>query len=87
MPYSLRYAANAARDLARLDKSIAQAVRKKLDLLIHNVEIVPHHALSGAWRGFYRIRVGDYRVIYKLDHKNRFVIVEKIAHRSEIYDE
>lgn len=33
----------------------------------------------------YRLRVGDYRVIYLLDHQAKRLIVSKIAHRSEVY--
>jgi mRNA interferase RelE/StbE len=33
----------------------------------------------------YRLRVGDYRIIYLLDHKNKSLIVTKVDHRSAIY--
>lgn len=34
----------------------------------------------------YRLRVGDYRIIYLLDHSTRRLIVVKIDHRSAIYN-
>jgi mRNA-degrading endonuclease RelE of RelBE toxin-antitoxin system len=33
----------------------------------------------------YRIRVGDYRIVYAVDDENRLVIVARIAHRREVY--
>jgi mRNA interferase RelE/StbE len=42
-------------------------------------------ALTGELGGYLRYRVGDYRVLYRIDDKKRIVSVEKIAHRSEAY--
>jgi mRNA interferase RelE/StbE len=33
----------------------------------------------------FRIRVGDYRIVYAIDDKQRVVIVARIAHRREVY--
>jgi mRNA interferase RelE/StbE len=38
-----------------------------------------------AGRDDYRIRVGDYRIVYAVDDKERLVIVARIAHRREVY--
>jgi mRNA interferase RelE/StbE len=38
-----------------------------------------------AGRGDYRVRVGDYRVVYAVDDEERVVIVARIAHRREVY--
>jgi mRNA interferase RelE/StbE len=38
-----------------------------------------------AGRDDFRIRVGDYRVVYAVDDSERFVIVARIAHRREVY--
>jgi len=42
--------------------------------------------LSGPLAGHYRYRVGDHRVIYRIDHDGCIVIVLVIAHRSGVYD-
>lgn len=41
--------------------------------------------LRGEWKGHYRIRMGDWRVIFKAIAPN--VIVVRIAHRSTIYED
>lgn len=86
-PYTLTLTDQARVDLKRLDKSVAQRIVKKLRWLAANAEVHPHKALAGQWSGFYRLRVGDYRVIYALDHEGRIIIVIVIGHRSDIYDE
>ena len=42
-------------------------------------------AVKLAGRDDYRIRVGDYRIVYALDDEERIVIVARIAHRREVY--
>jgi len=64
---------------------------KKLDRcfeqLRHNPLRHPNiKALTHALAGRFRYRVGDYRVIYRVDHARRLVSVIAIGHRSEIYD-
>jgi mRNA interferase RelE/StbE len=40
--------------------------------------------MAGAERE-YRVRVGDYRVIYSVDDAARIVAVEKVGHRGDVY--
>ncbi len=42
--------------------------------------------LKGEWSGYLRYRVGDWRVIYRVDDDARQVIVVVIAHRREVYE-
>lgn len=45
----------------------------------------PHGAVRLAGRDDYRIRVGDYRIVYAIDDEARLVLVARIAHRREVY--
>lgn len=85
--YTLQFSDRALTSLKRLDKPIAQRILSKLGWLASNAALVVHTPLTGDWSGFYRLRVGDYRVIYRLDRDNHLILVEVIGHRSEIYDE
>jgi len=38
-----------------------------------------------AGRDDFRIRVGDYRVVYAVDDDRRLIVIARIAHRSEVY--
>jgi mRNA interferase RelE/StbE len=46
---------------------------------------VNHKALNGYLKGAFKLRVGDYRVVYELKHKEEKLTVRFIAHRSEVY--
>jgi mRNA interferase RelE/StbE len=46
-----------------------------------------HEALKGEWSGAYRRRIGDYRVIYAIDHETKSVVADVIGHRRDVYIE
>lgn len=35
--------------------------------------------------GFYKLRVGDYRVIYEILHEEQMIVIHEVGHRREIY--
>ena len=45
----------------------------------------PQGAIKLAGRNDYRVRVGDYRIVYAVDDEERLVVVARIAHRREVY--
>ena len=42
-------------------------------------------ALVGEWSGYWRYRVGDYRVIARIEDQRVVIVVVRIAHRREVY--
>jgi len=48
---------------------------------------MPLEALTGRFRGTYKLRVGDYRVLFRIDHPAHHIKVVAVGHRSEVYDE
>ena len=86
-PYRLEFSDNALHGLKKLDKSVAKRILKKVNWLTSNADIVQHIALTGQWGDYFKLRVGDYRVIYSLDQNGRLIIVIVVGHRREIYDE
>lgn len=87
MSYRLELTIEARDDLRRIDRTTAQRIMKKLFRLAENAETVSHFALKGQFKGLYRIRIGDYRARYALNHDQQMIIVEGIGHRSDVYDE
>ena len=73
----------AERDFRRLPPDIQRRIREKL--LGLEAQPRPHGSLKLAKVGGYRIRVGDYRILYDVDDGKRRVIVLGIGHRREIY--
>ncbi len=60
-------------------------ILKKIEWLRVNFEKVSSLPLTGQWSSFYKLRVGDYRVIYEFDIENQLIFVARVGHRREIY--
>ena len=64
-------------------------MRARLDAVVTRLEAWPTVSgakpLRGEWKGHYRIRMGDWRVIFKIVRPN--LIVVRIAHRSTVYED
>lgn len=77
------YKRSAEKEIIDLEKILAQRIAHK----IANLEINPYpygsEKLSGNKE--YRIRIGDYRVVYTIDKAAKTVSVIKVKHRREVY--
>lgn len=82
--YKVTFARSARKDLERLSHRIADRILEKSTAL----EKVPRPAAALKLKGesnLWRLRVGDYRVIYDIDDSKRIVDVTAIRHRREVY--
>jgi mRNA interferase RelE/StbE len=84
MRYSIRFTPHAQRDFTALDRTVQQRLRRHIDRLGEN-PFPPGARKLNAEEAYYRIREGDYRVIYLAAAQQLAVIVVKIGHRKEIY--
>lgn len=85
--YALEFTVNAEKDLRRLDRQIARRIILKLRAAAEVAGSGKHKALKGELSDLYSLRVGSYRALYALYPVERVMVVEKIGHRREIYDE
>jgi len=83
MNYTLLILRRAQKELANLDKTEYERVRDAVILLAENPRPSSCKKLVG--REGWRIRVGNYRVIYEINDANRQVTVLHIGHRRDIY--
>ncbi len=83
--YQIRIQDSAARELAQLDKQVARRVVKRIQWLAANLDAVKPDALSGDLVGLYKLRVGDFRIVYEVLYSERLIVVHLIGHRREIY--
>ncbi len=84
--WSIEFSRDAAKTLLRMPTNTAALIRKKIDLLAQ-APFAPNanvKALRG--RPAFRLRVGDWRVIYELDHGRIVVLVLDIGPRGSIYE-
>ena len=82
--YSVTFARSARRELERLNKTIALRVIKKIESLPANPRPTGCKKLTGQ-NSLWRIRIGDYRVVYSIDDAKRLIDITIIRHRSSVY--
>ena len=83
--WTIRLLDAAEADLARLDRTVARRVTARLSWLAEHTEEVRHAPLVGALEGLYKLRQGDWRVLYELLEGERVILVHAIGNRREIY--
>lgn len=83
--YHLEFMPDAESDLAGLNKSIAQRILTKIRWLAENFNVIIPEPLSGQWKGVYKLRVGDYRVLYTFNTITETITIHIIRHRREVY--
>lgn len=84
--YTITFKASVEKDFRKLPKDSVSHILEVIESL--SDDPIPRSArkLYGT-EGFYRVRVGDYRVIYKIVRENREVIIFYVRHRSVAYRE
>jgi mRNA interferase RelE/StbE len=83
-PYQLRYSPEAERFLDKLrDRDLVRHLYQALDKLRQNP--YPSGCKKMAGRPDYRVRVGDYRIIYRVFHRELLVEIIKIGDRKDVY--
>jgi mRNA interferase RelE/StbE len=83
--YHIRILDEASRELARLDKPIGRRIAERINWLAANLDSVRPEALKGDLTGLYKLRIGDYRVIYEVIRTEKTIVVHAIGHRRAIY--
>jgi mRNA interferase RelE/StbE len=72
---------------ALADRALIKKIARCLTQLEQNPRIHPNiKSLKGNFGGYYRYRIGDYRVIYLIDDEKMQVLVKAIVHRSSAYE-
>lgn len=82
--YDVTLKPSVQKDLRPLPKSVVQRVIKRLEQLQEDPFPPGAEKLEGTER-LYRIRVGDYRIIYEVDTQAKEITVHYIRHRREVY--
>ena len=83
--YSVVYADGVEKDLQRLDKSTKKKIIAKIEGYLAKDPQGLGKPLTGAFKGFWRYRFDDYRVIYRLSLKEVLIIVFRVGHRKHVY--
>jgi mRNA interferase RelE/StbE len=81
--YEVIYYSKAEKQLSQINKKEARIIFDKISLLKDNPR--PNMSIKLKGYEFHRLRIGNYRVIYKIDVKNKQVIIIAIKHRAQAY--
>jgi len=83
--YKISYTKEAEKTLQRMPRNVANLIREKLKDIAVNPYADHPKATKLQGREGYRLRVGDWRVIYKIQNEQLIIVVMKIASRGEVY--
>ncbi|MBI2831220.1 MAG: type II toxin-antitoxin system RelE/ParE family toxin [Chloroflexi bacterium] len=85
MSYRAIYLPRASGRLRRMDASEAQRIMRKIKWLAENQDLVTPKALTGEFKGLFKLRVGDYRALYSVSHNEQLIAIHFINHRKDVY--
>lgn len=83
--YSLEIKQSAQKELDALDDTLFNRIDRKILVLAEDPRPAGCKKLKG-YKDQWRVRVGDWRVVYIIDDTAKLVTVTRIAHRREVYD-
>ena len=83
--YRIEFSRSAEKDLRRIDRPMIPRITQAIYRLGAEPRPAGVRKLAGSDNA-YRIRVGDYRVIYTISDILQIIGVERIRHRREVYD-
>ncbi len=83
--YELTLTLGARQNLVSLDSKIKRQITNRLRWLCENCDKCSHKALKGQFKGKFRLKSGNYRIIYTFDKHSQSITVFQIENRSSVY--
>lgn len=85
--YNIEATRGFEQDLKKLDRAVASFVLEKIEWLAENPEAArfPLEHLPNDLRGLHKYRVGDWRVLFWIDHHKHIITLYRVRHRKDIY--
>jgi len=84
MAYTIEFAPSAEREFRKLAREVQLRVRPRIDSLAYEPRPAGAKKLRGQ-EDLWRIRAGDYRIVYEVRDRILVVLVVRVAHRREVY--
>lgn len=83
--YAVVFARSARRELEALNATLVARIVPRIEALAHDPRPPGCRKLRGS-RNLWRIRVGDYRVVYAVADRERLVDIRVVRHRADAYE-
>lgn len=74
------------KDIPQLSTTIKRQAKLAIESKLAINPIEYGKPLQYSFKGYRRLRVGDYRIVYKIEEKKKIVFIAAIKHRREIYN-
>ena len=81
--FRIKYRASFEKEIRRIPQDYADRIAVQIDSL--SCTPFPHGCKKLLGEDAYRIRVGDYRIVYSLDTEKNIITIERVKHRKDIY--
>ncbi len=85
MTFNVAYSNQAEKFLKKSESLVSKRIFKKIEELSENPIIHDSKTIEGSQEKLFRVRVGDYRILYEVDYKNNLIGVVKIDKRENVY--
>lgn len=85
MIYSVEFETQAINDLEVLDRSVRDRILKKINWLAKTLDQITPQALTGNLADFFKLRIGDYRVLYDFSREAQTITIIRVRHRRDVY--
>ena len=86
MTYIIRFSHSAKKDIRRIPSAILQRIQDAMDALRKDPLPDGCEPIRG-YKHCYRIRIGNYRVVYEVATQIRIITIIRIGHRQNVYQE
>ena len=87
-PFSIEYLPSVVEeDILALPKTIKSQIKKAIETRLTADPIGLGKPLRYSFKGHRRIRVGDYRIVYRVDAETHIVTIAIIKHRKDVYED
>lgn len=87
MKWKIGYSRDAEKFINKHD--IREKVRNALNKFLRGMKgesvNIDLRKLTGDWEGYYRIRIGNIRIIFDISKESRVIFVKKVDHRGDVY--
>lgn len=75
----------AEMDLDRLDNQVRARIAEKLKWFQENFDQVTPFPLGEPWKGFFKLRAGDWRIVYEVENMEKVITIHHIGRRDKVY--
>jgi mRNA interferase RelE/StbE len=82
--YQIKFKSSAAKEFRKLPSKIKERIREAFNQLTENPLPAGVVKLKGEDRLF-RIRIGNYRIVYEIDDEVKLVLITRVRHRKDVY--